>query len=225
MKNIKKYAALALCLALAPSIYGQTAADAKADRSYAYGLAIGSDLKSIGLEFDYDAVSQGIRDAIEGREARFTMDEALALVQQSYMAALERQTEENRLKEIQFLEENGKRRGVVTTASGLQYEVVRAAGKEKPNPQSVVRVNYEGTFTDGTVFDSSFERGEPSDIPLDMVIPGWSEGLCLMGVGDVYTLYIPSRLGYGEGGAQTIAPYTPLVFKVELLEILAGEEG
>ncbi|MDR2176664.1 MAG: FKBP-type peptidyl-prolyl cis-trans isomerase [Treponema sp.] len=224
--GIKKYAVPVLGLMLASSLYGQTADAAgadKTDRGYAYGLVIGSELKNAGLEFDYDAISQGIRDAFEGRDSRFTLDEAVALLQQSYAVVMERQTEENRLKEIQFLEENGKRGGVITTESGLQYEVLRAEGREKPHSRSVVRVNYEGTFTDGTVFDSSFERGEPSDIPLNMVIPGWSEGLRLMGVGDIYTLYIPSRLGYGEEGAQTIAPYTPLIFKVELLEILEGE--
>jgi FKBP-type peptidyl-prolyl cis-trans isomerase len=231
--NVKKLAVLFCSLALAASLYAQSAAgqapvpgDAETvDRSYAYGLIIGADLRNLGLGFNYDAISQGIRDAVEGRDSRFTLDEAVALVQQSYMAALERQAEENRLKEIQFLEENGKRSGVITTASGLQYEVIRRAGQEKPNSQSVVRVNYEGTFTDGTVFDSSFEWGEPVDIALNTVIPGWSEGVCLMGVGDIYTLYIPSRLGYGEDGAQVIAPYTPLIFKIELLAIVGENEG
>jgi FKBP-type peptidyl-prolyl cis-trans isomerase len=194
------------------------------DRSYAYGLIIGSDLKTIGLEFDYYALSQGLRDALEDRDSRISLDEAVALIQQSNLAMMERQSEENRLSEIRFLEENGKREGVFTTASGLQYEILREEGGEKPNPNALVRVNYEGTFTNGTIFDSSYLREEPDDIPLDRVIPGWSEGLCLMGEGDMYTLYIPSHLAYGESGAQNvIPPYTTLIFKVELLAIL--DEG
>jgi FKBP-type peptidyl-prolyl cis-trans isomerase len=149
-----------------------------------------------------------------------SVDEAINLVQQSFFAAMEQQAAENRQKEIQFFAENGLRAGVTTTASGLQYEVVQAAGGEKPDPQATVRVQYEGKLTDGTVFDSSYERGEAAEIPLDRVIPGWSEGLQLMGVGDTYTLYIPSALGYGEAGAgDMIPPYSPLIFKVELLEI------
>jgi FKBP-type peptidyl-prolyl cis-trans isomerase len=226
-RNTKTYAAFLLGLTLIAPLYGQTPADGsteKTDLSYAYGLIIGSDLKSTGLEFDYDAISRGLRDAIEGLNPRLTLEDAVALVQQNYMDIVARQTEENRQKEARFFEENGKRAGVRATESGLQYEVIYAAGREKPNLQSVVRVNYEGTFTDGTVFDSSYERGEPENIPLEMVIPGWSEGVCLMGEGDIYTLYIPSRLGYGENGAQTIPPYTPLIFRVELLEILDTEQ-
>jgi FKBP-type peptidyl-prolyl cis-trans isomerase len=219
------------CFAPALPLYGQAGIDAQAsiekrDRSYAYGLIIGADLKSTGLEFDYYAISQGLRDALEEGDSRMTLDEAVALIQQSNIAIMERQTEENRLKEVQFFEENGKRQGVFTTASGLQYEILRAVGGEKPNPLSVVLVNYEGTFTDGTIFDSSYGREEPAEIPLELVIPGWSEGVCLMGLGDMYTLYIPSRLGYGENGIQeaAIPPYTPLIFTVELLDILDGED-
>lgn len=223
--NAKKYAAFLSGLVLSSLLYGQTLTDGesdteKTDRSYAYGLIIGSDLRSTGLLFDYDAISQGLQDAIEGRDSRLSLDEALALVQQSYMAVWEQQTEENRLSEIQFLEENGRRNGVITTESGLQYEVIRAGGQEKPGAEAVVLVNYEGKFTDGTIFDSSYERGEAYEIPLDQVIPGWAEGLRLMGTGDTFILYIPSKLAYGETGWGSIPPYTPVIFKVDLLEIL-----
>ncbi|MDR1444984.1 MAG: FKBP-type peptidyl-prolyl cis-trans isomerase [Treponema sp.] len=229
---VKRCMALLWVLILVSPLFARAEIDEGAgtekwDRSYAYGLIIGSDLKSTGLEFDFYAISRGLRDAVEGRDPHLTLDEAISLVQQSYMAVMEQQIEENRLQELQFLEENGKRSGVVTTGSGLQYEVLSAAGGGKqPNYQSVVRVNYEGTLVDGTVFDSSYSRGEPEEIPLNAVIPGWSEGLCLMGVGDVYTLYIPSQLAYGrDGTGQIIPPYTPLIFKVELLEILEPEEN
>jgi FKBP-type peptidyl-prolyl cis-trans isomerase len=132
--------------------------------------------------------------------------------------------EENRVKEVVFLENNGKRPGVITTASGLQYEVVQEGGKEKPGPQALVQVHYEGKFTNGEIFDSSYERGEAQAISLNQVIPGWAEGVQLMGVGDTFTFYIPSRLAYGENGGGTIPPHTPLVFKVELLGILPPAE-
>ncbi|MDR3247169.1 MAG: FKBP-type peptidyl-prolyl cis-trans isomerase [Treponema sp.] len=223
---MKKFVFVFLGLVAASSLYARAVLDSgvdpeKTDNSYAYGLVIGSDLKGTGIEFDYYAIAQGLRDAIEERESRFSIDEAISLVQQSFQAAMDQQAEENRRKESQFFVENGAREGVITTESGLQYEAVHVAGGEKPGPQALVRVNYEGKLTDGTIFDSSYEREEPADIPLDRVIPGWSEGLQLMGVGDTYTLYIPSRLGYGEEGAgQAIPPYSPLIFKVELLEIL-----
>jgi FKBP-type peptidyl-prolyl cis-trans isomerase len=219
--NVKKYAALFFCLALAPLVYGQTGERAgKTELSYAYGLIIGADLKGTGLEFDYGAVSEGLRDSVEGLDSRVTLDEALELVQQSYMAVMERQMEENRLTELRFLEENGKREGVFTTESGLQYEVIRTEGKDKPGPEAVVLVNYEGKLSDGQVFDSSFERGEAQEIPLNQVIPGWAEGVRLMGVGDIFMLYIPSRLAYGEYGAGSIPPNTPVIFLVELLAIV-----
>jgi FKBP-type peptidyl-prolyl cis-trans isomerase len=196
----------------------------KTDISYAYGLIIGSDLKDAGIEFDYTALGQGLRAAIEGQDARMSLEEAISLVQRAYQDAMERKAEENRVKEAQFFEENGKRRGVITTASGLQYEVIQGGSGEKPGPQAVVRVNYEGKFTDGEIFDSSYEREEVQEIPLNRVIPGWAEGVQLMGVGDTFTFYIPSRLAYGENGGGTIPPHTPLIFKVELLGILPPEE-
>jgi FKBP-type peptidyl-prolyl cis-trans isomerase len=212
---------------MASSLPAQNGAggDEKIDISYAYGLIIGSDLKGVGIEFDYAALGQGLEAALEGQDTRMSLDDAISLVQEAYQTAMERQAEENRVKEALFFEENGKRPGVITTASGLQYEVTRGGSGEKPGPQAVVRVNYEGKFTSGEIFDSSYERDEAQEIPLDQVIPGWSEGVQLMGVGDSFTFYIPSRLAYGENGGGTIPPYTPLVFKVELLGILSTGEA
>ncbi|MDR3249334.1 MAG: FKBP-type peptidyl-prolyl cis-trans isomerase [Treponema sp.] len=227
---MRKFVCVFLGLVLASSVYARAVLDSGSDQektnnSYAYGLVIGSDLKDTGIDFDYYAIAQGLRDAIEGRDSRLSVDEAIALVQQSFLAAMERQSAENQQAESLFFAENGEREGVSTTESGLQYEVVHSAGGEKPGPQSMVRVNYEGKLLNGTIFDSSYERNEPADIPLDRVIPGWAEGLRLMGVGDIFTLYIPSGLAYGEEGAgQAIPPYSPLIFKVELLEILRRGE-
>ncbi|MDR2747480.1 MAG: FKBP-type peptidyl-prolyl cis-trans isomerase, partial [Treponema sp.] len=219
--TVKKFAALLMGLIAASSLQAQNGPEQeKTDISYAYGLIIGSDLKGAGIKFDYDALTRGLRDSIEGSDSRMSLEEAVSLVQNAYQEVMERQAKENQAKEVLFFEANGKRPGVIATASGLQYEVIQGGGKEKPGPEAVVRVNYEGKFTDGNIFDSSYERGEAEEIPLNQVIPGWAEGLQLMGVGDTFNFYIPSRLAYGENGGGTIPPYTPLVFKVELLGIL-----
>jgi FKBP-type peptidyl-prolyl cis-trans isomerase len=190
------------------------------DISYALGLVLGSDLKQFGLQFDYTALAQGIQATVEGKETRMSLEEAVGLVQTAYMAAMNRQAEEAREKSERFLTENGKKAGIVITASGLQYEVVVQGQGNKPAATDEVTVNYEGKFIDGTVFDSSYTRGEPAEFPLDQVIPGWSEGIQLMTVGSTYRLYIPSSLAYGERGAgNMIPPNSVLIFQVELLSI------
>lgn len=119
-----------------------------------------------------------------------------------------------------FLLENAKKEGVVTTESGLQYEVLqKGEGEEKPTASSKVKVHYHGTLIDGTVFDSSVERGEPISFKLGQVIKGWQEGLTYMSVGDKFRLYIPSPLAYGKSGSGPIPPASALIFEVELLEI------
>jgi FKBP-type peptidyl-prolyl cis-trans isomerase FkpA len=181
--------------------------------SYAFGFAIGSDLRQTGLEFDYPSFSLGLKDAIEELNAEFTIEEAIAVIQQAY-------ADVSKTKETAFFTENGKKEGIITTASGLQYEVVTEGSGAKPGAEATVVVNYEGTLVDGTVFDSSYTRGEPAEFPLNMVIPGWSEGLMLMNVGSTYRFYIPSDLGYGPRGSPgAIPPYATLIFDVELLSI------
>ncbi len=123
-------------------------------------------------------------------------------------------------KGVAFLAENAKKAGVTTTASGLQYEVLQSgSGETHPTASSTVRVHYHGTLIDGTVFDSSVERGETISFPLNRVIPGWTEGVQLMKVGDKFRFYIPSNLGYGERSAGKIPPGSVLIFDVELFEI------
>jgi FKBP-type peptidyl-prolyl cis-trans isomerase FkpA len=193
---------------------------ADADTSYAFGVALGSDFKQAGLHFDYDALIQGFKDSLEGNETRITMEEAIPLIQTAMRDAMARQTEENKQKGVDFLSENGKKPGIMTTSSGLQYELITSGTGVKPQPTDTVSVHYEGTLLDGTVFDSSYERNEPAEFPLDQVIPGWTEGLQLMDVGSSYRLFIPSDLAYGEQGAGNfIPPNSTLIFKVELLEI------
>jgi FKBP-type peptidyl-prolyl cis-trans isomerase len=192
---------------------GAAAAEGSDEVSYAFGFAIGSDLKQTGLEFDYDAFTRGLKDSIEDLNTELTMEEAIATIQQAF-------TDASRAKESAFFTENGKKEGVITTASGLQYEVVIEGSGVKPGPEDTVSVNYEGTLVDGTVFDSSYTRGEPTEFPLNMVIPGWSEGIMLMNTGSTYRFYIPSALGYGPQGLPgAIPPYATLIFDVELLSI------
>ena len=119
-----------------------------------------------------------------------------------------------------FLSENAKRDGITVLASGLQYEVLTAGEGAKPALENTIRAHYHGTLSDGTVFDSSYDRGEPAEFPISGVIPGWTEALQLMGTGSKWRLYIPSELAYGEQGVGSIPPHSALVFDVELLEIL-----
>jgi len=199
-----------------------SSADEKTRVSYAFGMAIGSnfDLRSMGIEFDYRAVAEGLKDVVEGNQTAFTDREAMEIVETALYKATEKTAEVNRQKEEIFLLSNGQRPGVTVTGSGLQYEVVQDDGGEKPSADSVVRVNYTGTFTSGDLFDKSTEE-DGAFIPLELVIPGWTEGLMLMSAGSIYKFYIPSKLAYGSEGIQgIIPPYSTLIFYVELLEII-----
>jgi FKBP-type peptidyl-prolyl cis-trans isomerase len=194
-------------------------ADKKAQTSYALGLVMGADLAPVGLDLDYSAYAEGLKAALEKGEAKLSREEALEIVQAALETAMDKRAEESRQQEARFLSENSLRQGVETTASGLQYEVIAESEGEKPDQVDTVRVYYEGSLTDGTVFDTSLD--EIAEFPLDGLIPGWIEGLRLMSVGGKYRLYIPSSLAYGEKGiGQIIPPYSTLIFLVELLEIV-----
>ena len=180
-------------------------------------------------DLDSQAVALGIEDALANKEQRLSDDElmeAFGFLQaraQERMAAL---NDEVAQAGAAFLAENAKRDGVVTTDSGLQYEIITKADGAKPKVSDVVSVHYEGTLTDGSVFDSSIERGESVEFPVGGVIPGWVEGLQLMNVGEKYKFYIPSELAYG---AQSPTPAIPanstLVFEVELLDIAGNDDA
>jgi len=198
----------------------------KARTSYAFGMAVGGDLADTGLEINYAAFSAGLRAAMENNsQAIMDRDEALEIVQEAFENAMRKQTAELMEKEEIFLAENATQPGIHTTESGLQYVILTEGSGPKPAADAIVRVHYEGTLIDGTVFDSSYEREEPEEIPLDMVIPGWAEGIMLMNVGGKHRIYLPSELAYGERGAgQVIPPYSTLVFTVDLIGIVDKEE-
>jgi FKBP-type peptidyl-prolyl cis-trans isomerase FkpA len=200
-------------------------ADEKARTSYAFGITVGSDLRQAGLELDYTAFTEGIKNAMEQSPTLMAQDEALEIVQTAFENAMVKKAEELRAREEKFLAENALNESVVSIPSGLQYMVLFEGDGPKPSSGDIVRVHYEGALIDGTVFDSSYQTENGEEIPIDMVIPGWAEGIQLMKVGSKYRIYIPSHLAYGERGAgQIIPPYSTLIFTIELLEILKNEE-
>jgi FKBP-type peptidyl-prolyl cis-trans isomerase FklB len=170
-----------------------------------------------GLETNFDCIKQGFINGLYNYTEQFDLQSAGQYVEGVIAAKKYGETKSAGEK---FLQENALRAEVKTTESGLQYEVITEGKGAKPTAESTVKVHYEGTLIDGTVFDSSYQRGEPIEFPLNGVIKGWTEGLHLMPVGSKYKLYIPYELGYGERGAgQSIPPYAALIFTVELLEI------
>lgn len=190
--------------------------------SYALGLGIGQQLKSMNIEnFDIKEFSRSIEDVMAGRDTDMTAREAQVMLSEYFQKKEKQQAEENIAKGKAYLEENGKREGVITTKSGLQYEVLTKGTGKSPKATDKVRCHYEGRLTDGSVFDSSYQRGEPADFGLNQVIAGWTEGVQLMKEGAKYRFHIPYLLGYGERGAgASIPPYATLVFDVELIKVL-----
>ena len=197
--------------------------------SYALGLGIGQQLAQMGATgLKVADFAQSISDVLEGRELKMSHREAQQIVQQ-YFAQQEEKINKERMaqgkvhKEAgeKYLAENGKKADVVTLPSGLQYQVLREGNGKKPKATDSVKCHYEGFLIDGTVFDSSVQRGEPAVFGLQQVIAGWTEGLQLMQEGGKYRFFIPYRLAYGEGGAgQMIPPYAALIFDVELIAVM-----
>lgn len=189
--------------------------------SYSFGVLIAQNLKSQGLDsLDQAQLAQGIQDVLKGAKLRYDVQQCNNIVQQ-HMTALESKKYAGNVEEgKKFLAENSKRSGVVTLPSGLQYEVLTAGSGPKPTASDRVTVHYTGTLVDGTVFDSSVDRGEPAAFGVTQVIQGWVEGLQLMPLGSKWKFFIPYELGYGERGAGgVIGPYATLIFEVELLKI------
>lgn len=190
--------------------------------SYALGLGIAHQLKSMGIEdFSVEDFSQSVSDVLADKTPAMTNREAQELLN-DYFQKKQKEGAEKAIAEGKvFLEANGKREGVTTTKSGLQYEVLTPGkGERSPKATDTVVCHYEGRLVSGKVFDSSYERNQPAEFGLNQVIPGWTEGLQLMSEGSKFRFYIPYLLGYGEQGAgPSIPPYSTLVFDVELISV------
>lgn len=189
--------------------------------SYALGLSMGQQLLSSGVEkLNYADLAKGIEHVLEKQQPEIAYTEAQTILNQFFTELEQKIAGQAKEAGEKFLAENAKRPEVKTTPSGLQYEIIEATIGQKPNATDKVKVHYEGTLTDGTVFDSSYKRGEPITFGLNQVIKGWTEGLQLMSIGSKYKLYIPYQLGYGaQGAGAAIPPYAALIFTVELLGI------
>lgn len=195
--------------------------------SYALGLSMGNNFRSSGIEkIDFKDFADGVAAVYSGATPRMSYDEAKEEIRRYFTAMEERQQAEaaekgkiNRQAGEAFLAENAKRQEVKVTSSGLQYEVIEEGDGPTPTAQDSVTVHYTGKLIDGTVFDSSVDRGEPADFPVTQVIPGFSEGLKMMNKGSKYVLYIPASLGYGNNEAGNIPAGSTLVFEVEMIEV------
>ena len=190
--------------------------------SYALGLGIGQQLKSMNIEdFSIEDFAKSISDVMSGKETAISSRDAQALLNE-YFQKKEKEQAQNAIAEGKvYLEQNAKRDGVTQTKSGLQYEVLTEGTGKSPKATDTVRCHYEGRLLDGTVFDSSYKRGEPADFGLNQVIPGWTEGVQLMKEGAKFRFHIPYLLAYGERGAGAqIPPYSSLIFDVELTKVL-----
>ena len=190
--------------------------------SYALGLSLGNNLLGSGVNaLDYAELAQGIQDVMEQNKPKMSYEEAQTVINDFFQSLQAKGGDKAQSEGIAFLDENSKRAGIVTTASGLQYEILSQGTGATPSASDSVKVHYHGTLIDGKVFDSSVNRGEPATFGVTQVISGWVEALQLMPVGSKWKLYIPSELAYGaQGAGQAIAPHTALIFEVELLEIL-----
>ena len=221
-------------LLIAAPAFAQTKPELKSEKdkvSYSIGLDIGSTFKKQAMDIDPAMLLRGLQDASTGAEPLLTdaqVKETMTAYSKSMMekqAAVAKEAgAKNTAAGEKFLAENKSKEGVKTTASGLQYKVLKEGNGPSPKPTDTVETHYRGTLLNGTEFDSSYKRNEPASFPVNRVIPGWTEALQLMKVGSKYELWIPPALGYGERGAgQDIGPNETLHFEVELLGIKPGD--
>jgi len=235
---MKKTMIAAVCLAMLAACSQQTEVkkakpaelqlnNDRAKLSYAIGMDIGASLKSLDADMDRTALVAAINARLDGKSLKLSAEDAGKVKQAFFKKRAEEQAakqkaagEKNKADGAAFLAENGKKKGVTTTESGLQYEVITQGDGAKPKATDQVTVNYRGTLIDGTEFDSSYKRGQPATFPLNGVIKGWTEGVQLMPVGSKYKFVLPAELAYGaQGAGSKIGPNSTLIFEVELLGI------
>ena len=200
--------------------------DRKNKESYAFGYQFGESMKSRGLDLDIDSYVSGIRDSLGGKEPALSREEIRTLitdVQQRAQAQAQAEMKKMGAKSLEegkkFLAENQKKEGVKTLPSGLQYKVLSEGSGKTPSAADTVTVNYKGTLIDGTEFDSSYKRGQPTTFKVGGVIKGWTQALQMMKEGSKWQLFIPPDLGYGDRAAGPIPPNSTLIFEVELISV------
>lgn len=218
-----------VCAALTATAFSQAATLQSLEQkaSYAYGIDIIKNLKAQGIEIDLDAFVQGMKDsqsgaspALSDMEMRHVKNQHQIKARERRLAELERIASENLAKGQAFLAENAKKPGVVTTASGLQYKIIKPGTGKTPTLDDTVVTHYRGTLIDGREFDSSYQRNQPATFPVKGVIKGWTEALQLMKEGAKWELYIPAELAYGKARrSELIQPNSTLLFEIELLEV------
>jgi FKBP-type peptidyl-prolyl cis-trans isomerase FklB len=229
---MKRRLAMAMCAAVAFSgaAFAADAPELKTDKdklSYSIGMDIGGNLKRGSVEVDADLLAKGIKDNYGGGKTLLTEDEARQAIiafQKTLMAkqaeTMQKLSEKNKADGDKFLAENGKKEGVKTLPSGLQYKETTPGTGKSPKAADTVTTHYKGTLIDGTEFDSSYKRGQPASFQVSGVIPGWTEALQLMKEGAKWQLFVPSNLAYGEKGAgREIGPNATLIFEVELISV------
>ena len=197
--------------------------------SYIIGYDIGKNMKRSNLELDYDTFLTGLKEAMNAKESRITQED-----QQKIMTAFQDEMQKKQLEEAEkskkknadWLDKNKKNKDIIVLPSGLQYRIITEGKGEKPKATDTVKTHYTGKLIDGTVFDSSVERGEPAEFPVNGVIRGWQEALQLMPVGSKWELFVPAELGYGpRGTGDKIGPNATLIFEIELLEVVKKDES
>lgn len=222
MRFFNKAGLISLGLLASTTIYAADAVleDEASRFSYSLGVQIGGDLKTLkGL--DFEIFVSGFKDGMTGAQAKIGEAERMQVIQSYQMKAMQQLSQENLEAGSAFLAENKGKPGVQTTASGLQYKVVKAGTGAKPSASDTVSVHYRGTLINGEEFDSSFSRGQPATFPVGGVIKGWTEALQMMKVGAKWQLFIPANLAYGpRGPSPKIGPNSTLIFDVELLEVV-----
>lgn len=223
-----------LLIGLAPVVAFQLACDRKpslasdkAKLSYAIGQNIAQNIKAQNIDLDPKVVGYAVASGLKGDKPEVSQEEqqkAIQNLQQAAQAKMQAEAEKNKGSTSEFLAKNKDKQGVKTTSSGLQYEVLKTGGGKKPTIKDKVTVHYTGTLISGQKFDSSHDRGQPAEFPVNGIIKGWQEALQLMPEGSVYRLYIPPDLGYGAQAQPGIPPYSALVFDVELIKVQKGNE-
>jgi FKBP-type peptidyl-prolyl cis-trans isomerase FklB len=228
---MKKLIAVALVLSIFGSmVIAQKKGTPKTKKekiSYSIGVNIGKNMKTQGIDLDQGLLTQGIKDGLNSSKTAMSdkdMEASMTAFQQEIMGKMQAKQkvdgEKNAKEGEAFLAANKKKEGVVTLSSGLQYKILKSGDGPKPTKDQTVKCHYRGTLIDGTEFDSSYKRGEPTEFPVGQVIKGWTEALQLMPVGSKWQLFIPSDLAYGPNGAgQMIGPNATLIFDIELISI------